>query len=264
MERRPFLGLMVSAAGWLAAGAARADGAEERGLAIARTADQRDSGFGDSTADLKMVLTNRAGNVSERRLRLRVLEVSNDGDKSLVVFDSPGDVRGTAILTHTHRSGNDDQWIYLPSLRRVKRIASTNKSGSFVGSEFAYEDLSSQEVDKYTYKYIKDEPIAGEPCFVVERKPRYEKSGYLRQLVWIDQKEYRTLRTDFFNQRNELMKTLTASNFNQYAGKYWRATKLEMINHQTGKGTQMLQNNIRLKTGLAASIFEPSSLERAL
>ncbi len=119
---------------------------EERGLAIAVEADRRDAGFEDFTAELTMVLRNRHGQESRRAMRTRNLEQESDGDKSLVIFDQPNDIRGTALLTFSHKTGDDDQWLYLPALKRVKRISSSNKSGPFVGSVFAYEDISSQEV----------------------------------------------------------------------------------------------------------------------
>ena len=123
---------------------------EERGLEIATERDRRDLGFGDFSADLVMTLRNRHGEESTRKLSSRNLEQENDGDKSLVVFDSPADIDGTALLTFSHKTGDDDQWLYLPALKRVKRISSSNKSGPFVGSEFAYEDISSQELEDYT------------------------------------------------------------------------------------------------------------------
>ncbi|MBC8394752.1 MAG: outer membrane lipoprotein-sorting protein, partial [Deltaproteobacteria bacterium] len=128
--------------------AAAAETPAEKGLSIAKEADRRDTGFEDYTADLLMILKNKHGQESIRKIRIRSLEVEGDGDKSLSIFDNPRDVKGTAFLTFSHKAGDDDQWLYLPALKRVKRISSRNKSGSFMGSEFAYEDISSQEVEK--------------------------------------------------------------------------------------------------------------------
>ncbi len=152
---------------------AQAQTAEDKGLAIAQEIDKRDIGFGDSQANLTMTLTNKHGESSTRKLRLSTLENTDSevGDKSLTVFDHPRDVKGTAFLSFTKILDPDDQWLYLPALKRVKRISSANKSGPFVGSEFAYEDLVSFEVGKYTYKYIKDEACGDLTCFVVERYP---------------------------------------------------------------------------------------------
>ena len=151
--------LMIVPAAWLDAPVhAGNDTPEEIGLEIAREARAREGGFDDFTARQVMVLRNRRGQESRRQLRVQVLEVPDDGDKCLFVFDDPRDVRGTAFLVHAHREGADDQWIYLPALRRVKRISSANRSGSFMGSEFAYEDMTPPEVEKYTYRYLRDEP----------------------------------------------------------------------------------------------------------
>ena len=236
---------------------------EERGSEIAIETDKRDMGFGDSSSELTMILRNKQGDESTRQMSNKTLEVENDGDKSLVIFNEPRDVKGTAFLTFTHKSGPDDQWLYLPALKRVKRIASDNKSGPFMGSEFAYEDISSQEVEKYTYKYIKDENIDGVDCFVIERYPVDEKSGYTRQVVWIDIDQYRTMKIDYYDRKNSLLKTLTYHEYNQYLNKYWRANKMSMVNHQTGKSTDLLFNDYKFANGFSESDFNQNSLKRA-
>jgi outer membrane lipoprotein-sorting protein len=236
---------------------------EEKGLEIAIETDKRDIGFGDSSSELTMILRNKQGDESKRQISNQTLEVENDGDKSLVIFNEPRDVKGTAFLSFTHKSGPDDQWLYLPALKRVKRIASDNKSGPFMGSEFAYEDISSQEVEKYTYKYIKDENLDGIDCFVMERYPVDESSGYTRQVTWIDAEEYRTMKVDFYDRKNSLLKTLTYHEYNQYLNKYWRANKLSMINHQNGKSTDLLFADYKFANGFSESDFNQNSLKRA-
>ena len=119
------------------------------------------------------------------------MEVPGDGDKSMSIFDKPRDIKGTAVLTWTHSLEADDQWLYLPALKRVKRISSKNKSGPFMGSEFAYEDIASQEVDKYESFYVRDENLNGVDCYVLERIPQYKYSGYTRLEVWFDKEYYR-------------------------------------------------------------------------
>ncbi len=235
---------------------------EEKGLAIAIEADRRDEGFGDSTSDTEMILRNRHGDESVRHLRMRVFEVNGDGDKSLVVFDRPRDVKGTALLTFSHETDPDEQWIFLPALKRVKRIASNNKSGPFMGSEFAYEDLSSQEVAKYSYKYLRDEVYEGQNCFVVERYPEYENSGYTRQVAWIDQAEYRALKVEYYDRKNAILKTQTFLDYEQYLDKHWRPTRMEMINHQTKKSTTLNSRNIQFQVGLTDRDFDKNSLSR--
>lgn len=239
------------------------DTPEERGLAIALEADRRDTGFGDYVVGLSMHLRNRHGEESSRQLRFRTLEVVSDGDKSLVIFDQPGDVRGTALLSFTHKVGPDDQWLFLPALKRVKRIASDNKSGPFMGSEFAYEDITSQEVEKYTYKYLKDEALDGQDCHVLERYPVDRKSGYTRQVVWIDKREFRTHRIDYFDRKNVLLKTLVYRGYKQYLNQYWRPDEMHMVNHQNGKETTLIFGDYSFRRGLTEGDFDRASLERA-
>ncbi len=237
--------------------------AAEKGLAIATEAQQRDDGFGDSKASLKMILTNRHGDESVRYLRIKTLEVLGDGDKSMSIFDRPADVKGTALLTFSHKTGIDDQWLYLPALKRVKRIASRNKSGSFMGSEFAYEDLSSQEVEKYTYKFLREEPCNGLECFVVERYPVDKLSGYTRQIAWLDKAEYRWQKVEFYDRKNVLLKTLTYIKLKQYLNQYWRADEMYMENHQTGKATRLIWSDYKFRNGFTERDFDRNGLKRA-
>ncbi len=243
--------------------AAAAETPEEKGLAIATEADNRNLGWADTTANMIMVLRNKRGDESTRSLRVKSLEVADDGDKSLTIFNEPKDVRGTALLTYSHKVDSDDQWLYLPALKRVKRIASKNKSGPFMGSEFAFEDMSSQEIEKYDYKYLKDEPCGTLTCFVVERFPKDENSGYTRQVSWLDQEEYRVQKVDYYDRKESLLKTLTVSDYKQYLNKYWRPSASLMVNHQTKKSTTLTWDGYQFKTGLSESNFTKNSLKRA-
>lgn len=236
--------------------------AKAKGLEIAQEAEQRDSGWKDSTASMEMILVSANGQKSAREVRLKFLEVADDGDKSLSVFDSPKDVQGTAFLSFSHALTPDEQWLYLPALKRVKRIASANKSGPFMGSEFAFEDLSSNEVAKYDYEYLRDETIEGQDCFVIRNYPKYEHSGYKYRDVWIDKKHYRTLKIDFFDRKGALLKTLTQHNHKLYLDKYWRAETFKMVNHQTNKATELLWKNYQFQIGLTDDDFNRNSLMR--
>ena len=236
---------------------------EQRGLEIAMEADRRDTGWSDQKSDTRMVLHNRHGQTSTRKMHNRSLEVHGDGDKSMIIFDHPKDVKGTAFLTYTHATKADDQWLYLPALKRVKRISSNNKSGPFMGSEFAYEDLSSQEVEKYTFKYIKDDKFEGRDVFVVERYPTYKHSGYKRQIVYMDKIMYQPLKVVFYDRKNSLYKTLLFKDYHLHIDKYWRAGIMEMTNNQSGKSTELIWETIKFKNNLSDSNFTKNSLKRA-
>ncbi len=239
-----------------------AQSAEQKGLEIAKAADDYDKGFTDFTANMVMTLKNKAGKTSSRLIRIRTLEVDGDGDKSLSIFDQPADVKGTKMLTYTHGLDPDDQWLYLPALKKVKRISSRNKSGPFMGSTYAFEDLGSQEIEKYTYRYLRDETCGEWNCNVIERYPAYEFSGYTRQVVWIDTEGHRMVRAEYYDRKKSLLKTLNAGDFNQYAGHYWRPGTMNMVNHQTGKSTLLEWTGYEFKTGLGDRDFRSQSLKR--
>ena len=236
---------------------------EQKGLAIAREADRLDDGYGDTTTSVRMVLRNRHGQESTRDLRVQTLEVPGDGDKSLSIFDTPRDIKGTAFLTFSHKVDDDDQWIYLPALKRVKRINSRNKSGAFMGSEFAYEDITNQEVEKYTYKWIRNEQYEGEDCYVVEFYPvDLKNSGYTRLVHWIDKSEHRTLKVEYYDRKSSHLKTLTIGRYRRFLDSYWRPGEMNMVNHQNGKSTQFLVSDYEFRVGLQDNDFSQNSLKR--
>jgi len=237
--------------------------AEEKGLYIAREVEKHDQGWIDARISMKMILRNKQGDESRRDIRMKILEINGDGDKSLTTFDSPRDVKGTSFLSYSHIIAADDQWLYMPALKRVKRISSANKSGPFMGSQFAYEDLASFEVDKYDYKYLRDESLNGVNSFVVENYPNYQYSGYSRQIVWIDKQRYIPLRVEYYDRKNELLKVLKFNNYKQYLNSYWRANEQVMENKQNGKVTTLTLNNYQFRNGFNERDFERNSLQRA-
>ena len=241
---------------------AQADDAA-RGLEIATERKARNSGWEDTVATTRMILRNAQGQESERELRVFTLERQAEGDKSLTVFDAPMDVSGAAFLSFSNVSGPDDQWMYLPALKRVKRIASQNKSGPFMGSEFAYEDMTSFELAKYKFKYLRDDTFDDQDVFVIEQTPVDEYSGYSKQIAWIDQEHYRLLMMEFFDRKGDLLKTLVLDDYELYLDKYWRPLSSEMYNEQTAKGTSLLIDEIEFKTGLDERDFDKNSLKRA-
>ena len=263
--------LGAAAAAWLVCTAAFADMSlppesdpEARGLAIAEEMDRRDRGWGDATAEMKMILTNAAGAASERELRLAMMERNGagEGDWSLMVFDRPLDVAGTALLTHAYVEKSDDQWLFLPAVKRVRRISSANKSGPFVGSEFAFEDLAPQEVGKFTWAWLRDEPCGERTCHVVRRIPAYEGSGYTRQTVWVDTTDYLLRKIDYYDRKSSLLKTLTVGEYDNYLEAYWRPRDLDMVNHESRKQTKLVWQNYQFQTGLKENDFTPAALER--
>lgn len=233
------------------------------GKEIAAAAEKADNGWGSFSNTLIMTLTNKNGQKTTRNMHGYTLEVKGDGDKSMTIFDTPKDVKGTSSMTYTHKKGDDDQWLYLPAIKRVKRISSSNKSGPFMGSEFAFEDLSSQELEKFTYKYIKMEKVDTNLCYKVERYPVSKTSGYKKNIVWFNKKNYRVEKITFYDRKNSLLKTLRFTKYKKYKGKYWRANKMYMKNHLNGKKTHLKFTNYKFGIKLTDEDFTQNALKRA-
>ena len=237
---------------------------EKKGFEIAARSDRSDAGFGDTVVKLQMVLRNATGKETTRTLSLKTLEKEDEkvGDKSLIIFNHPPDIDGTALLSYAKILKPDDQWLYLPALKRVKRISSANKSGPFVGSEFAFEDFTSQELNKYNYKYLRAEACGELTCDVVERYPRYKNSGYSKQIGWVDQTDFQVRKIEFYDRRGDLLKTLILDQYRRYESKYWRPHQLYMVNHQTKKSTDLIYSDFQFKTGLNKRDFNKTVLKR--
>lgn len=233
------------------------------GKEIVTEAVFRDDGFADFSSDVTMTLHHANGKQIKRYLTVKSLEVADDGEMRLFIFSKPRDIKGTAVLNHSHILDDDDQWIYLPAFKRVKRISSSNKTGAFVSSEFSYEDLTSMEVDKFSYHYIGEDTLDGLPVFVVEMAPAYQDSGYTRQVAYIDQAEYLFRKIEFYDLDNTLSKTLSLQDYNQYLEQFWRPSTTLMVNHQNNNQTVMKWENIEFKKGLSANHFNKNALKRS-
>lgn len=235
-----------------------------KGREVAVAVENRDLGYADTVAELTMILRNKNGDETRRELEISMLENRDGGDKSLIRFDFPADIRGTALLTHPQPEDADEQWLYLPAYARIKRISSRNKSGAFVGSEFSFEDLADKEVDDFSYVYIGTEACGDSagtfPCDVIDRTPEDRHSAYSRQRVWVDQEARRIFRIDYYDRKDTLLKTFAARNFRLYDERYWRPLEVAMRNLQTGNETILSYRSIDFGNGLADSDFHRNTL----
>lgn len=249
----------------LTVGVTFAETPEQKGLRIAKESEQRNNGFIGEESDLEMVLIDAYGSRITRKMEGKVLEVSDDGDKSLNIFLNPKDVKGTKMLTWSHKSKDDKQWLYLPSLKRVKKISSKNKSSAFMGSEFSYEDLGSQEVEKYSFKYIKEgKSISGEKVHFIERVPK-SKSGYSKQIVQISKNHLNAVYIEYFDRKGELLKVADVQKFVAYkvkGKKIYRASLIHMKNLQTKKESIFKWNNRKLGVKLKKNIFTKRAMKK--
>ena len=152
--------------------------------------------------------------------------------------------------------------LLLEALKRVKRIASSNKSGPFVGSEFAFEDFTAIELNKFDYRYIGTETYGRFQTDVLERKPRYENSGYSKQISWVDQDVFQLRKVEFYDRRGDLLKVLKLEDYRQYDNGVWRAHKLIMENVQTNKKTDLVYQDYTFDVGISDKDFVKGRLSR--
>ena len=236
--------------------------AEEKGQAIAKELGARNTGWKDLGAEVSMTLKDSGGSEAQRKFRIKVLERpdAQSGDWLMVTFDAPADVKGTAVLSHAKVEGDDEQWLYLPASKRTKRVSSSNKTGSFAGSEFSFEDLAAGDGRKYTWKYLGNAACGSLTCMSVEATPKDSSSAYSRRVLAIDTAEMRVQSIDFFDKKNTKAKTLTYTGYEKVDGKFWRAKGWSMINLQSGKSTVLTFGTIKMNNGYSTSDFGATKL----
>lgn len=237
------------------------ESADDKGLEIAEKCDEASRGFKGEESIMKLDIMTAAGDKIYRNLSMKKKEFKGDGERIIMLVESPPDVKGTKLLTWTHKSEEDEQWLYLPAIKRVKRISASLKSGSFMGSEFAYEDFSQKEVSKFKHKFVKEETIKGRKTWVVQRITRKEESGYSKEIIWYDQKYLAPVKTEFFDRKGELLKVAEMSNFKQYNDEWWKPEKIKMVNVQSRNQSVLTWNRRKLKVNISPDLFRSENLK---
>lgn len=233
-----------------------------KGDSVIAAVDQHEEGYVDLRSNVTMILEDAKGRTNKRFFEFFMQESNPLGDKRKFVFVRPRDIKGTVVLIYSKVVKNDAQWIFLPAFKRVKRIASSNKGTPFVSSEFSYEDLASQELEKYKNRYLKSTTWEGQECDVVERIPDFEHSTYSKIIAYVDKKDNRYRKVEYFDKDGKHIKTQTISDYHLYLDRYFLPNKTVMENHKNGKRTTMLWANIKLKTDLRDNQFTISGLKR--
>ena len=243
---------------------ANAEDTKEKGYNIVKERDIRKSGFIDFKVDFEMHIKEKGNNTLIRKMHKRQLE-GKDISKSMLVFDNPMPIKGISLLTWVYKNSvqKNSQWIYFPKTKRVKRISSSGKTGRFMGSAFTFEDLERHEMVKFNYDYKRSDFYDGKDCFVVRFYPKYEKSRYSFKDVWYDKKEYRPLKANYYDKKENLTKTLTLDEYKIYLKKFWYAHKLVMTNHRKKLQTILIFKDHHFKTGISENYFNKSTLKSA-
>lgn len=251
------LALVVAAA---AVAGAQSDLSGEQ---ILRKADKENRSRDERTV-VEMVLLSEDGQRQARGMEIMSKTGEGDDDSNLVRFLSPPTVRGMAVLTVEATGRADDQWVYLPALRKTKRIASTQKTQRFAGTDFTYEDLRSENFAAWSYKKLADAKVDASDCFVVEATPKVpDETGYARRLVYIDKARFLFMKVEFFDKQDRHQKTLENRNWEQVQG-LWRAGRSRMQDHQRKTETVWQVTERQINPGLPDNTFTEATLERGL
>ncbi|MEZ5509417.1 MAG: outer membrane lipoprotein-sorting protein [Gammaproteobacteria bacterium] len=223
---------------------------------IIERARQNSAGFSDMIHEVRMILIDANGERSEREMLLKARSDEHGNSSSLSIFTAPQREKGIALLTHSKKGGDDEQWLYLPSTKRLKRIAGTARTSSFRGSEFTFEDLADQNPVQYRFETVAAEACDAQQCFVLDRFPAPSlESSYSKTRLWIDQEHYRVIKADFYDADGKRFKSMQTYDYRLYDKRLWNPARIVMSNLVTGKATEMVSVNLQMNTGLKPSEF---------
>jgi outer membrane lipoprotein-sorting protein len=260
--------LTIAAAALLLAGAAGA--VQPTGREVMERVDARDDGD-NQLQDMEMILIDKRGNERVREIRSMRRDVGED-TQSIMFFLSPADVRETGFLTYDYDGvdKDDDQWLYLPALKKTKRIASGDKSGSFMGSDFSYADMTDRELDLYDYELLQEGEVDGHPVWIVQAIPNSEKeideTGYTKSIFFVRKDNDVVVRAKSWVKKGQRNKYMEVKTLEQIDG-IWVPTEMTMT---TKKGNATLHrtilrsSNVHFNQELPEDEFTVRRLEKGL
>jgi outer membrane lipoprotein-sorting protein len=234
---------------------------------VAVNVDERDDGD-DMTSSLEMTLINKRGQERVRKVTSYRKDYGED-DKMVMFFLEPADVKGTGFLTWNYddESKDDDQWLYLPALKKVRRISSSKKADYFMGTDFTYSDMGDREIEDYTYTHLEPEVIDGIECYHLERLPKDEdvmkETGYGRTEIWVNPNNWVMVKAVFYDKKLKLLKELTTSDIEEIDG-IWTVKTMKMNNVQKEHQTIFKFSDITYNSGLDDDIFSQRRLTQGI
>ena len=236
---------------------------EITGLQIIENVYNRPTG-NDQTADLTMTLVNSRDEKRVRKIKQFTKQIGNT-EKKIMFFVSPADVHNTSFMnwSYDEEGKDDDQWLYLPALKKVKRISSDSKSDYFMGSDFTYDDLGDRKLDDDTHELLREETIDGVEYYVVQSIPKDEDYIYSKTVTWIRKDNFIGLKKEFYDEDGELLKILKIKEFKKIS-EFWVITLSEMENVQKNHRTSMKLDNVKINTGIPASKFSERMMMRGI
>ncbi|MFQ5455926.1 MAG: outer membrane lipoprotein-sorting protein [Nitrospirota bacterium] len=239
---------------------------EITGLQIMTNRDQREDGD-DQTSEARFTLINKRG---QKRIRETIRYWKDydgkDGfdEKMVIFFKSPPDIKNTGFLNWSYIDieRDDDKWLYLPALKKVRRISAGDKEDSFMGTDFTFDDMGDRKVEEDRHHLIKSDSFDGRECYVVESTPKDKDYMYSKQITWVDKERWVDLKTEYYDRKSRLLKTLITKW--QQVNNIWSPKSLHMENHRTGHQTTIDISDVKFNIGLKESIFKKARLKRGI
>jgi len=211
----------------------------------------------DMKTIMKMNLIDKSNQVRQKDLKTYKLS----DEKMMMWFLNPADVKGSSFLKISYDNKDDDMWIYLPALGKVRRVASSAKNGSFMGSDFTYEDMGDRKLKDYTYKLLKVENYAGKQCWVIESTPKSGVStDYSKIISWVWKDDYFQMKEEFYNKKGTLKKIKTAELVKVKS--YWVPRKFTMQDLSANHKTELVFDKIEVDTGISPSLFDQNNMTK--
>jgi outer membrane lipoprotein-sorting protein len=233
------------------------------GLDVIQKVYDRPTG-NDMTGNLIMTIENSRGNQRVREIKQFVKSVKN-GEKKIMFFLSPADVKNTSFMTWSYddASKSDDQWIYLPALKKVKRISSDSKGDYFMGSDFTYDDLGDRHPMDDTHTILREEVLNGKETIVIESVPKDEEYMYARTVTWVIKDSWIGLKKEFYDEDDDLLKILTVEQEKSF-GDVIILTKVKMHNMQKNQFTIMEFSDVQIDKGIPNNKFSERMMKRGI
>ena len=235
---------------------------QQTGHDIMLKADERPDGDSRKST-MHMELINKRGS---KRVRTMISYSKDYGKdkKTIMFFQQPADVKGTGFLTwdYDDESKTDDRWLYLPAMKKTRRISGTSaKKEYFMGSDFTYDDMGNRNVDADVHKLLKTETLNGQLCWVIESTPKDNDGLYSKKIGWIRKDNYMALKVEYYDKQGVVLKILEVNDMKKIDG-FWTATQMTMTNLQQNHKTILRFESMAFNIPIEDNLFTVNSLEK--